>query len=82
MQLDWVEELKVRFVSGENVIFLLHGNVNDLFPFYDEDKDQHVFCSLTEYLCRMLKGTKDLIVDFNLSEGFQLHTSKKISPLG
>ena len=24
----------------------------------------------------MLKGTKDLIVDFNLSEGFQLHTSK------
>ena len=33
MQLDWVEELKVRFVSGENVIFLLHGNVNDLFPF-------------------------------------------------
>ena len=26
MQLNWVEELKVRFVSGENVIFLLHGS--------------------------------------------------------
>ena len=77
MQLDWVEELKVRFVSGENVIFLLHGNVNDLFPFYEEKTDKHVFCSLTEYLGRMLKGTKDLIVDFNLSEGFQLHTSKR-----
>ena len=25
----------------------------------------------------MLKSTKDLIVDFNLSEGFKLHTSKK-----
>lgn len=77
MHLDWVEELKVRFVSGENVIFLLHGNVNDLFPFHDEKTDDPVFCSLTEYLCRMLKGTKDLIVDFNLSEGFQLHTSNK-----
>ena len=77
MQLDWVEELKVRFVSGENVIFLLHGNVNDLFPLYDEKSKEYEFCSLTEYLCRMLKGTKDLIVDFNLSEGFQLHTSKK-----
>jgi len=73
MELSWVEELKVRYISGENVIFLLHGNVNDLFPTYDDKKT--VFCSLTEYLCRMLKGKKDLIVDFNLSEGFQLHAS-------
>lgn len=77
MKLDWVEELKVRYVSGENVIFLLHGNVNDLFPSLDEQSQEWRFSSLTEYLCQMLKGKKDLIVDFNLSEGFQLHSTAK-----
>ena len=42
------------------------------FHFMMRQSKEYEFCSLTEYLCRMLKGTKDLIVDFNLSEGFQL----------
>ena len=46
MQLDWVEELKVRFVSGENVIFLLHGNVNDLFPFFMTKKKTSMYFAL------------------------------------
>ena len=69
MKLDWVEELKTRYVSGENVMFLLHGNVNDLFS----SPADNTFCSLTDYLQNMLKGKKDLVVHFNLSEGFKLH---------
>ena len=45
MQLDWVEELKGSFCFGENVIFLLHGNVNDLFPFMTRKETVRVLFS-------------------------------------
>ncbi len=77
LQLSWIEELKTRYKSGENVIFLLNGNVNDLFPWYNEDTQACEFCSLNTYLRRMLDGKKDLIVDFNLSEGFQIFPKKE-----
>lgn len=80
MELAWVNELKDRYKSGENVIFLLHGNVNDLFPVENTKTAKYEFCPLTEYLQRMLKDKKDLIVDFNLSEGFQLYATDDSAP--
>ena len=33
----WARELKLRYLSGESSMFLLHGNVRDLFPWEDAD---------------------------------------------
>ena len=35
--LDWVEEVKLRYTSSESSIFILHGNIRDLYPWMDED---------------------------------------------
>ena len=52
-----LQKTKVRFVSGENVIFCCMGTSMICFHFMMR-KVKYEFCSLTEYLCRMLKGQR------------------------
>ena len=32
----WAEELKIRYIAGEAGMFLLNGNVRDLYPWTTE----------------------------------------------
>lgn len=77
IELSWVEELRERYLSSESVIFLLHGNVNDRFPWWDDSTFQ--FLSLSQYLKQMLQGKKDIIVDYNLSDGFEVLAKNTVS---
>jgi ATP-dependent 26S proteasome regulatory subunit len=77
IELSWVEELRNRYLSSESVIFLLHGNVNDRFPWWDGSTFQ--FLSLSQYLKQMLQGKKDIIVDYNLSDGFEVLAKNTVS---
>lgn len=79
IELSWVEELRNRYLSSESVIFLLHGNVNDRFPWWDGSTFQ--FLSLSQYLKQMLQGKKDIIVDYNLSDGFEV-LAKNVTTAG
>jgi len=67
---DWAQELRIRYMAGEASIFLLHGNVNDLYPWQEGDSVE--FLTLSGFLKRMLKGKKDFTIDYNLCDGFRM----------
>ena len=75
---SWAEELRQRYLASEASIFLLHGNVNDLYPWYGEDSEGIRFVSLTEFLRKMLDGKKDTVINYNLSAGFRLRNSPSV----
>ncbi len=60
----WTDELRQRYVRGEAVQFILHGNVGDLV--LHAGKFVRVPDFLSEYL---LAAAKDVVVQFNLATG-------------
>ena len=69
----WADELRQRYLASEASIFLLHGNVNDLYPWQTEQGIE--FVSLSEFLRKMLDGKKDIVINYNLSSGFRVRKS-------
>ena len=70
----WAEELKLRYLSGEASMFLLHGNVHDLYPWQGDVGQEDAgtsFVNLRDFLNRMLRRTKEIVVYYNCSEGFR-----------
>ena len=61
----WAEELKLRYISGESSIFLLHGNVRDVFS-CTEGKNYE---DINDYLYQFLSRTKETIINYNISDG-------------
>lgn len=59
----WAEELRRRYLAGEAIQFLLHGNVHDVVPYEGQ------FLPLREFLVRGLLNTKDVILFYDASEG-------------
>lgn len=66
----WAQELRLRYVSGEASMFLLHGNVRDVFPWTHSDGTTR-YVPLREFLERFLSRTKDLVTYYNVSEGLE-----------
>lgn len=66
----WAEELRHRYLSGEASMFLLHGNVRDVYPWEDADGGVR-YVPLRELLERFLGRSKDIVVYYNLSEGLE-----------
>ena len=69
--LDWVEEVKLRYTSSESSIFILHGNIRDLYPWMDEDGNL-CFLDIQVFLTKFLQRTKDFVLYFNLNEGLNV----------
>ncbi len=65
----WAEDLKLRYLSGEASMFLLHGTVRDVFPWETGDRVEYI--NLREFLERFLGRSKDIVVSYNVSEGLQ-----------
>lgn len=59
----WAEELRQRYLAGEAIQFLLHGNVHDLVQFEGD------FVTLREFMIRGMLNTKDVILFYDASEG-------------
>ncbi len=66
----WAEELRHRYLSGEASMFLLHGNVRDVYPWEESDGSVR-YVPLREFLERFLGRSKDILVYYNLSEGLE-----------
>ena len=64
----WARELKLRYVSGEASMFLLHGNVRDLYGWTEAD-GRTTYLPLRAYLERFLGRSKDVVATYNVSEG-------------
>ena len=59
----WAEELRHRYLAGEAIQFLLHGNVHDIVA-HEGD-----FVTLREFLTRGLLASKDVVIFYDPSEG-------------
>lgn len=59
----WAEELRHRYLAGEAIQFLLHGNVHDLVAYEGE------FVTLREFLTKGLLASKDVVIFYDPSEG-------------
>jgi hypothetical protein len=70
----WAEELKLRYISGESSIFLLHGNVRDLFSAKVDEKVNYI--DIQKYLNQFLGKTKDTILYYNISDGASFNNSE------
>ena len=62
---SWAEELKQRYLAGEASLFLLHGNVRDLYP-WTKDDGTIEYLDLQSYLHLFLGRTKDTILYYNI----------------
>ena len=72
----WAEELRLRYISGEASLFLLHGNVRDLYPWTAED-GQLSYMDLQGFLLRFLGRAKDFVLYYNISDGVQIDSKAK-----
>jgi transitional endoplasmic reticulum ATPase len=74
--LPWVEEIKLRYTSSESSIFVLHGNIRDLYPWMTEDGEL-LFLDIQQFLKHFLERTKDYVLYYNLSDGLRLEKGPK-----
>lgn len=66
----WAQELRQRYLAGEASLFLLHGNVRDLYPWEESDGNTR-YMALREFLERFLSRSKDIVFYYNCSEGIE-----------
>ena len=67
---SWAEELRLRYLSGEASMFLLHGNVRDVYPWTGDDGVTR-YVPLRRFLEEFLNRSKEIVVYYNVSEGLQ-----------
>ncbi|MCB9760443.1 MAG: ATP-binding protein [Alphaproteobacteria bacterium] len=67
---SWAEELRERYLAGEASMFLLHGNVRDLFPWISPD-DSVRYVPLRTFLEQFLSRSKEIVLYYNCSEGIE-----------
>ncbi len=67
----WAEQLRVRYISGESSLFLLHGNVRDLYPWIAEGGILQ-YLDMQQFLSRFLGRSKDAVLYYNVSDGVQI----------
>ena len=71
----WAEELKLRYLSGEASMFLLHGNVRDVYPWRTADGTTR-YVPLRRFLEEFFGRSKDVVAYYNVSEGMQFPDKK------
>lgn len=72
--MTWFEDLKSSYTRGEASVFILHGNVHDLFQIKGSSKtgdsiDGNFYVNLTEFLISQFEKSKNLILTYNLAQG-------------
>jgi ATP-dependent 26S proteasome regulatory subunit len=65
----WADELRHRYLAGEASLFVVHGNVRDLHVYGNGDGDLS-YVSLRGFFENFLGRTKDIVVYYNISQGF------------
>lgn len=72
---QWAEEMRLRYLSGEASMFLLHGNVRDVYPWPSADGTVR-YVPLRRFLEEFLGRSKDIVAYYNVSEGLEFPDSK------
>lgn len=69
MEMRWANELREQFAAGVAVIFLLHGNVGDVFPFTEEN-GKISWVTLPNFLSRLAKASEKTVCQYDPTSGF------------
>ncbi len=72
----WAREMAELYFAANTCVFILHGNVNDLFYFQETDAtaekgDRGQFCGLVEFIGKQIFGSWDTVVSYDLGRGIQ-----------
>ena len=67
---NWADQLRDRYLAGEASMFLLHGNVRDLFAWEEPDGTLR-YLPLRAFLEKFLSRSKDIVLYYNCSEGIE-----------
>ncbi len=63
--LDWAEEIRQRYQTGESAMFVLHNNITDVFPFEAD------YVSSRDYVQKMLERGNYIVIRFDVSRGMR-----------
>ena len=66
----WANQLRDRYLAGEASMFMLHGNVRDLFG-WEEGDGAVRYLPLRAFLEKFLSRSKDIVLYYNCSEGIE-----------
>src|SRR5258706_13446757 len=71
----WTEELKDRYLRGEALQFVLHGNVNDLV------EADGSFIQMSDFLSEVLLApSKDVVIQYNVATGIRFAKKRAEGP--
>src|SRR5436190_23115740 len=71
----WTEELKRRYLRGEALQFVLHGNVTDLVLSGGR------FVRMADFLSEVLLApSKDVVVQYNVATGLRFTKKRAVVP--
>lgn len=66
----WANDLRERYLAGESSMFLVHGNVRDMYP-WEDSSGAVTYVTLREFMERFLTRAKELVAYYNVSEGIE-----------
>ncbi|TWT81996.1 ATP-dependent zinc metalloprotease FtsH [Planctomycetes bacterium CA13] len=69
----WAREMANLYFAANTCVFVLHGNVNDLYHCRVTTKGKTVdqFCGLTDFLSLQIFGAWDLVTSYDMGQGIQ-----------
>ncbi len=69
----WAREMANLYFAANTCVFVLHGNVNDLYhcKSVEEGKSVDRFCGLTDFLSQQIFGSWDLVTSYDMGQGIQ-----------
>lgn len=65
---SFAEQIRSRYQAGDASVFLLTGNIRDLYPIEKEGKLTWV--GLADYVEELLSRTRDVVVQYDVARGF------------
>jgi transitional endoplasmic reticulum ATPase len=66
----WADDLRERYLAGEASMFLVHGNVRDVYP-WEDSSGEVTYVTLRQFLERFLARAKEMVAYYNVSEGIE-----------
>lgn len=65
----WARSLAENYFSGTTCLFVLHGNVHDLFPAPQASGEEYL--NLSEFLATQMFGSWDIVLSYDLGRGLR-----------
>ena len=69
----WAREMANLYFAANTCVFVLHGNVNDLYHCHaiEDGKTVDRFCGLVDFLSQQIFGSWDLVTSYDMGQGIQ-----------